>query len=179
MSAFMVDDQTIDAIISGAFAFSLPYLGHGVFRYNDAPMPMFTEAFISGQPWGDIRNIQQWINEHRHDVRIDEADRLGAILLAENRRSVDFRYAESEIEDFYTFTRIRDLNPWFVLRCIGTYTYQACEHPEWPNSTAFQIVDTVRDNTIGWLMERHATERITLNPEFMSDLLYMGGRTEE
>ena len=159
MSAFEVDDHTIDIIVTAAFDYSV-YPGVGVFEYHDEPMPQYDEAYHSGQPWGDIRGIQAWLEEHRHQVRRSDATRIGAILRAENRRSVNFRYAEDDLEPVYEYTRVRrhDLNPWHVLRSLSTYTYQACEHPGWPRSAAFQICKKVRDLTIEQLMRIHEGE---------------------
>ena len=95
----------------------------------------------------------------RRELTPETANQVGAMLAAENRRSVDHRYNETEMEDFYTFTRYPGscdsvtpgtpgLDPVQVLKAIACYEYQSCEHPEWETSEAHEFCQAVRHATI-------------------------------
>ncbi|WP_431728521.1 hypothetical protein [Verrucosispora sp. TAA-831] len=82
----------------------------------------------------------------------DSAGRVGAVLLAENMRSVNFRYREDEIEEPYEFVRLPGSpNPLVVLKALDGYEYQACEHAEWGNSEAAAFCEALRHRAIGYL----------------------------
>lgn len=67
----------------------------------------------------------------------ETAERTGAMLVAENRRSVNYRYDEDEIEQPYQFQRIdRRLDPVRVLKVLACYEYQACESDDWRETEA-------------------------------------------
>jgi hypothetical protein len=74
------------------------------------------------------------------------------MLLAENRRSVDHRYAEEEWEQPYLFKRLPGVpNPVAVLKALDGFEYQACEHPEWEKSEAHAFVQALRKRAISKL----------------------------
>lgn len=80
------------------------------------------------------------------------AGRVGAMLLAENRRSVDHRYDETELEEPYLFTKLRGIpDPVIVLKAISCYEYQSCEHPEWATSEASRFCVALQAKMIGLL----------------------------
>jgi hypothetical protein len=114
MSAFMVDDTHIDALLTA-----------GLLLDPRAP-------------------LRWWIPGVR-ELTAATADRVGAMLLAENRRSVNHRYREDEIESIYQFHQLAGRpDPVVVLSAIDCYEYQACEHPEWERSEAWAFCDALR-----------------------------------
>ncbi|HUZ55086.1 MAG TPA: hypothetical protein VMU94_21490 [Streptosporangiaceae bacterium] len=75
-----------------------------------------------------------------------------AVLLAENRRSVNHRYADDEYQAPYVFTEITGhLDPIAILKAISCYEYQSCEHPGWEASEARSFCEALRRRIIRWL----------------------------
>ena len=60
---------------------------------------------------------------------------LGAMLLAENVRSVNDRYDEDNLEPIYQHSDVYT-SPVVTLKSIHCYEYQSCEHEEWEASAA-------------------------------------------
>lgn len=85
----------------------------------------------------------------------DTASRTGAMLWAENRASVNARYSENEMEDFYTFDVLPDKifspDPVKVLKLLAHYEYQACESREWGLSEAYRFTEALRAAAIAAL----------------------------
>ena len=77
---------------------------------------------------------------------------VGAMLLAENRASVNDRYDEDEIEQPYEFDRFgHSMRPVEVLKAIGCYEYQSCEHEGWKASEAHAFCRALQSKMIGQL----------------------------
>lgn len=117
MSAYIVDDAHIDALIDIARQYEREYrgLGHSQFYW------------YFGSP-GQSRSLR--------DQRETE---IGRMLLAENARSVGYRYRE--VQDPAALTYIyrptkREYTPSQALMAIRGYEYQACETPGWDRSEA-------------------------------------------
>jgi len=67
------------------------------------------------------------------------AGKVGAMLLAENQRSVNYRYNEQETEEPYTHGPSSRRSPVEILLAIACYEYQACETPDWEQSEAAEF----------------------------------------
>lgn len=77
--------------------------------------------------------------EHRLVKDTPEArDAAGLMLWRENHRSVNARYGESTRTPSYSFTR-REEAPVTVVKSIGCYEYQTCEHDGWTRSKARRL----------------------------------------
>lgn len=65
-------------------------------------------------------------------------DELGAMLWAENHASVNARYREDTETPPYSFepVRVEALSFAVVMKAIGCYCYQSCEHDGWETSNA-------------------------------------------
>lgn len=142
MSAFEVGATHIDALLTA-----------GLDREpNDGPLrwmsSRYTEqdrndANAKGQPWG-IRATELY-RERIRQLTVDTAGQVGAMLVAENRRSVDYRYNETEIEEPYLFRPLRgNVKPLVVLQAISCFEYQACETPDWEDSEAHAFCVALR-----------------------------------
>ena len=135
--------------------------GRGVLRWYAPAEEAPTEATHErGAPWGP--GMVDHMAPRRRELTLETANQVGAMLAAENRRSVDHRYNETEMEDFYTFTRYPgsgdsvapgtpQLDPVQVLKAIACYEYQSCEHPEWETSEAHEFCIMLRHATIARL----------------------------
>lgn len=142
MSAHMVNKEHIDYLLSA----SMPTGTRPACRWFDVdPATNVPEGSYQRGNWRGPDSFS-WYREHNRELRLDTADRVGSILMAENRRSVDHRYDVTDIEDFYTFNEVRgpfDLRR--VLDACRGYRYQACEHPEWWQSEARQIIESIKE----------------------------------
>jgi hypothetical protein len=82
----------------------------------------------------------------------DSAGRVGAVLLAENARSVNHRYAADDWESVFEYTPMSGrLDPLHVLGALGYYEYQSCEHPDWDDSEAQAYCTVLRHLAISKL----------------------------
>jgi len=119
MSVFMVGTDHIDALLTAGLADQR----HGDLRWDGAGGERSLTAATAG--------------------------RVGAMLLAENRRSVNARYNEDEIEEPYVFRQLAQCPPAVViLNAIACLEYQSCEAPEWPTSEARAFLLVLEDQQI-------------------------------
>jgi len=78
-----------------------------------------------------------------------EPDALGAMLWAENHKSVNCRYSEATEAPAYKFTPPRGkIDPVVVLKQINCYAYQTCEHKEWEASKAYKFCENLKNAMI-------------------------------
>src|SRR5262249_54372168 len=90
--------------------------------------------------------LQRLGRQRRRELTRQTVGRVGAMLLAENRRSVDHRYNEQEWEQPYLFTELPGRpDPVVVLKPVACYRYQSCEHPDWRTSDAAAFCDALQD----------------------------------
>jgi hypothetical protein len=85
----------------------------------------------------------------RRNVRGDEK-RIASVLYAENVRSVNSRYNDSDAAHGFRFKRVSTsrLNPIDIIKACHGYTYQACEAAGWEQSEAFAIVAGITQSAI-------------------------------
>jgi hypothetical protein len=127
MSAFMVSTVHIDALITA-----------GLEDPAAGPLRWFFPALDRTKGYLEHEGS-------RRELTYESAGRVGAMLLAENVRSVNHRYSEDELEEPYLFTRLAGTaDPVQVLKAVDCYEYQACEHDEWPTSEAAAFCDALR-----------------------------------
>lgn len=127
MSAFVVDNNVIDAILEYG---SRPYYG-GAFHY------FFDEK------WHEIRDCDPAINL------------VGQALINQNYASVNHRYTELDIPPEYIYKPYRKpISAIQMIKACDCYMYQACETDNWEQTEAFAIVDAIRERAIhdipGW-----------------------------
>lgn len=95
------------------------------------------------------------------------AGQVGAMLLAENTRSVNHRNDEDDWEPVYLFHPLPGTpDPLVVLKAIACLEYQSCEHDGWLDSEARVFCQALRQVTItklpgyhdvdGWPIETRA-----------------------
>ena len=146
MSAFIVSDKHIDALLRYALAY--PRSGGLHWFASDS-----AEAgdYERGEPWGRtaVANAQARVREITHE----NASHIGRMLLLENHRSVGHRYDEPLELPAYNFniTQAPTLTPVEVLSIISCYEYQSCEHPGWEHSQAKAFCSALRHKMISHL----------------------------
>lgn len=145
MSAFEVGKAHIDAMLTAGLVLPGQYGPLRWFHPRITPDDLMEyRASQVGEPWGPGAHTLTQLREKRLDA--DTASTVGAMLMAENRRSLDHRYAEEEWEQPYLFDRLRiagTIDPVRVLKAINCYEYQSCEHPEWHDSQALVFCDAL------------------------------------
>ena len=146
MSAFEVSNTHIDALVSAALQ-AVPPDG-GIRWYHQTPADEIPRTMPGEMLPGHEDYIASLERTHR-EVTLDNAGTWGAALLAENRRSVNHRYDEDEIEAPYVFTQIHGtFNPVAILKAVSCYEYQSCEHPGWAASEAYDFCQALRARMI-------------------------------
>jgi hypothetical protein len=73
------------------------------------------------------------------------------LLHEENVKSLQYRYDDAD--EFFGTEAIRPpmdyaptiRNIFALAKQVDCYTYQACEHPEWENSKAFAMCESIKD----------------------------------
>lgn len=141
----MVDTVHIDALLTAGLR--LPRGGQG-------PLTWFWPALDAATDRGSWTSNQllEQARQRRRQLTDHTCGRVGAMLLAENRRSVDHRYDEQDWEPPYLFTALPgNPDPVVVLKAIDCYRYQSCEHPGWPASEALQFCLALQALAIGHL----------------------------
>lgn len=158
MSAFVVSKAHIDALIrvglEGPADRATRYPGNG----------------WSGVYWFDPQSGPRGVSRQlTHEI----ADEVGAMLVLENVRSVQYRYQDGSLDNLPGPTSPYYTNPYAyplhgtgpirigqaprrltaveALKAIDCYEYQSCEHPEWHGSEARRLCDALRQRLIGAL----------------------------
>jgi hypothetical protein len=146
MSAFVVSAVHIDAMLTAGLRLDPP---HGA-----RPLTWFwpqIDAASDPGSWTSEELLRQ-ARERRRELTEQTAGPVGAMLRAENRRSVDHRYDEQEWEQPYLFTELPGRpDPVVVLKAIACYRYQSCEHPGWRSSEAVAFCDALQARAIDCL----------------------------
>lgn len=144
MSAFIVSKEHIDAMVS-----------LGVHGPSDRERHA-GEGF--SVRWNANESVSEWESK---ELRFDNTDEIGEMLVLENVKSVSHRYQDNEdlpgqIEPYYNeYYKFSPLikRPTAVegLKLIACYEYQSCEHSEWETSEAKRFCEALRDHLINSL----------------------------
>ena len=121
MSAFMVSDKHISAMLAAAAA---P-------RYTNGPCGEF--MYFYGGEW------------KRHQL----PKALGQILASQNRRSVNERYEENDAIPEFSYQPPRESpSPVQLIKLCDCYDYQSCETDDWEKTEAYAICHALRERAI-------------------------------
>ncbi len=143
MSAFVVPMEHIRAMVNAGLR-----MEYGLLHWRAVPLTeqQRKRAYQRGNPGGEgAMNVFQ---ETHHELTPATAQAVGAMLLAENRHSVAYRYNRRELGDEYTHGPSRRRDPLEILKAIACYEYQACETPDWEQSEAAAFCRALRLRTI-------------------------------
>lgn len=86
----------------------------------------------------------------RLDVRLGDVPKnrtdVGRLLMAQNVKSVNYRYEEETAEGsgYKYLSPKRRYSPVELLKAIDCYEYQSCEDPGWETSEAYAICQNLR-----------------------------------
>lgn len=98
MSAYIVNNETISAIVKGFEIYGAIYDAEGYKKPNQIII--------------NITDLRNSIGQH---------------LLNQNYASVNWRYRENEEPRKFEYVDIPNINPGMILGCIHCYNYQTCE----------------------------------------------------
>jgi len=154
MSAWVHDVEHIRALVQ----FGLDHGRRYTLRWGTRPLTKdeYELAYATGLPWGpEARTIAM---QTQRELTPETAGLVGAMLLHENQRSVNFRYNEDDLEPVYEHRApryldggIREFSPIQILHAISSYEYQSCEHPEWSQSESQMFCHALRKLAINAL----------------------------
>lgn len=168
MSAYMVAQATIDALVAAAKQYPGKTGPGWSFYTGDMPIRRceFTPYASDEEAENDVFN----------------ADTLGRMLWQENLLSVHSRYPDTEgapevagsligedinqaVADYrYPYgANVVEVDPIGMFGVIRGYVYQACEHREWRNSVAHAFCRQLRDNIIDHLISRQGAAAWTVD----------------
>jgi hypothetical protein len=149
MSAFVVGKSHIDALVIAAVYQEPGDLGPLSWMARDLTEDEKARAYQAGEPWGP--QAPEIAREVRREATLNQADRIGQMLMRGNQLGVNFRYDENDVEDIYTFTPLKGtvrVNPVMILKAIDCLEYQSCDHPGWKKSEAHAFCQALRRRMI-------------------------------
>lgn len=115
MSAYIVNDKTIHAIVKGFEMYKAEYRAKG---YKE-PIQIII----------DLQEIRNGI---------------GQSLLNQNYKSVNFRYNENDETPIYNYEDV-EINEGILLGCIDCYIYQACETDDFFESELYKSLVNLKN----------------------------------
>lgn len=139
MSAYILDPRTIDYLVQWAIQ------RRGLTVYlDDVAVATQYEHAISG---------------NRLNLRELTPDELGAILLAENVRSVRARYPNDAPDSLpgpcdqkrvwaYRFQPVAHQLPAWVIKACDCLRYQSCEADDYEETLAYKVMQAIRESAI-------------------------------
>jgi hypothetical protein len=80
-------------------------------------------------------------------------EQAGQVLAEQNIRSYNYRYEDENAQTAYFWAWTSEHNPVVILKACACYDYQACETPDYYDSLAHAIVDSIRHTAIADLPE--------------------------
>ena len=108
-------------------------------------------ALVEAGLWfGEQERFRWYWRGERRAVSADNASAVGSMLLAENVRSVNYRYGEEREAVVYAHqvAPVRNDTHAQVLKAIACYEYQACETGAWKDTEAAAYCEMLRQAVI-------------------------------
>lgn len=137
MSAYVVHNHHVDALLTAGLTW----------RHGGSPVSWWHPDLHKTE----VKTLDERNAFHR-ELTVDTVNDVGRLLLTANELSVAYHYRETPDLlwiDEYEFERLPGApDPLVVLNALGTYEYQACEHPGWRDSEAAAIIDALRTAAI-------------------------------
>ena len=138
MSAYVVEKKLIDAVLT--YGLHQREFGPLAWYWPPANHPAAYERGIA-IPEASVIIAQ----EIRATLTEETVARVGQVLWDENVKSVNYRYDEYRPAESYHYKPFPvSLTPANVLGLINCLSYQSCEHPEWEDSEAYAILQSIK-----------------------------------
>jgi hypothetical protein len=152
MSAFIVPDMHIQALVGAALEFS------GNMHYYDYPWSaVATKTDLNGNSlW------IKWQQEHEKWVNVATANDTGNMLMDANQASITARYEgrwpqEAQEPFAFKFSYITMLDPIKIMGAIRCFNYQACEVSNYELTEASLFNEALTELCIARISESHET----------------------
>ena len=131
--------------------------------------PFHINALVS---WAANRHghlaISYYWGNRRREIRNDE-QRIASVLHAENVRSVNSRYNESEPAHGFKYKHVSPrLTPVDIIKACHGYAYQACETDDWEATEGFAIIRAIEAAAIRSLPGYEDSNAWSLDPSRVS-----------
>ena len=104
-------------------------------------------AVVAGTKFTTYGYSYRWDGESRKDLTPQQ---LGQKLLDQNVASVNYRYDET-CEKLSYYHRVEQHTPVQTIKLCDSYMYQASETPDWLDTEAYAIVQSIREAAISAL----------------------------
>lgn len=139
MSAYIADRNTVVYLVKSAEALKMHWNGANLYRAEDREL-----AAVAQNLWDE--NITAVLHRYPDCTKEDAPGPIGE----------DFEITLSDMR--VTFGPLDVLR---VLRVLGQYEYQACEHPAWDGANCYprRFVEQLQDLCISHLLEKHNVQR--------------------
>lgn len=128
MSAYIVNNETIHAIVKGFRIYGVEYKAEGYER----PIQVIIES--------------QKLN-----------DGIGQSLMEQNYKSVNYRYNKNTKAPKYHFEDV-EVNEGILLGCINCYNYQACETNDYFESDLYYSLNRLKNAMLKRLISEKGQE---------------------
>lgn len=136
MSAFVVSTDTIDLLVAASMRFQ---------EHFYAPLPFLDTDIetLAAAPIDFSGNTHQL-------YAVTFPNIVGGILLAQNIRSVNARYNDSEPMPTYTYRNVpyEQVDPVVVLKTVACVRYQSCETDDYAQTFAAYVLDSIEKAAI-------------------------------
>lgn len=116
---------------------------------NDETISVIVKGFVE-------YGVDYTANDY-HSDRKGKFHNIGQSLLNQNYKSVNYRYRESTNPHSFQYTNI-DINEGMLIGCIDCYEYQACETPDFFNSTIHTCLLSLKQAIIEKLIKEKGQE---------------------
>lgn len=140
MSAFIVSNKHIDALLNAALQYGRSELR---WYWPDYPAGAGYERGVAISA-ASVAIAQ----ETENTLTLENASKVGLMLLRENYRSVNHRYDENNMPNACRHTLGPALPPVHVLSLLAGFEYQSCEHSGWEKSEAKKFCDALQRRLI-------------------------------
>lgn len=102
--------------------------------------------------WASRSNTSFWFGNPTRKLGAGDEQALVDILYAENVKSVNYRYSESDPVDGCVYDQdAPNLSPVGVIKLVQSLEYQSCEHDLWATSDAKEILSGIKSAAINAL----------------------------
>ncbi len=100
--------------------------------------------------YGCVKRVRTWYAPICRSLEFTDPQGVAETLLAENYRSVNYRYNENgdppaiNYSPFQAYTT----DPVHIIKACDCYGYQACESPDYEESRAYALIKGIREYAI-------------------------------
>jgi hypothetical protein len=162
MSAYIVDKAHIDALVTVAVLGPVTEPS----AYNTTGWTGPRAAGWDGITWSQVpRRVAEALQgAPRRKAEFDTGDEVGQVLVDANVASIEYRYPDTightencpgPCEPYwvepYAWKGGRRLTALQALAAINGFEYQACERPDWEDSEAYRLLESLKASLVHFI----------------------------